>query len=625
MRVERERDFQAPFLFFTIPVVNLFFSHLFSHLFSLFISKKKNYFSRRPLDPRRGGPRDPGPHDRGHHDPVPGHSGESKKEKEKRERKRREGDEADLLLHKKITLPLSTTPHHKHLQISEAGPFVSSLARVPKSGLHNPLKRPERYQLYGEVTAKAAEEMRKPEVERFFSRLVQRTSPKSDAQARAEVVVTRRFLENFGGDQPRFTAASRVVAGDHAGQSSAAHRWPYGGVGLVTPFNFPLEIPALQVLGALYMGNKPLCHVDRRVSIVFEQFVRLLAHCGAPLEDLDVVNGNGPVAGHILKNAPARNTLFTGSRAVAEKLCADLGGRVFLEDAGFDWKVLGPDVPPRGSAEAVATAGARAVAAAAGFLGSSSSSSSPAPTVPDVDYVAWQCDQDAYACSGQKCSAQSILFMHDNWVAAGLEAKLAERAARRKLENLTVGPVLTWTTEAMLSHVGKLAALPGARVAFGGRKLSGEGAERIPKQYGAIEPTAVFVPLTSILASEESFRLATTEVFGPVQVLTSWSDAQLGDVLRCLERMDAHLTAAVVSNEPVFLNAVLGATCNGTTYSGMRARTTGAPQNHWFGPAGDPRGAGIGTPEAIRLVWSCHREIIGDFGPGPCGAALETT
>lgn len=49
--------------------------------------------------------------------------------------------------------------------------------------------------------------------------------------------------------------------------------------------------------------------------------------------------------------------------------------QVFLEDAGFDWKVLGPDVS-------------------------------------DIDYVAWQCDQDAYACSGQKCSAQSMLFAH---------------------------------------------------------------------------------------------------------------------------------------------------------------------------------------------------------------------
>jgi hypothetical protein len=34
---------------------------------------------------------------------------------------------------------------------------------------------------------------------------------------------------------------------------------------------------------------------------------------------------------------------------------------------------------------------------------------------------------------------------------------------------------------------------------------------------------------------------------------------------------------------------VLGETVNGTTYTGIMARTTGAPQNHWFGPAGDPR------------------------------------
>jgi len=59
------------------------------------------------------------------------------------------------------------------------------------------------------------------------------------------------------------------------------------------------------------------------------------------------------------------------------------------------------------------------------------------------------------------------------------------------------------------------------------------------------------------------------------------------------------LTAAVVSNDQVFTEKILGSTVNGTTYAGIRARTTGAPQNHWFGPAGDPRGAGIGTAEAI--------------------------
>lgn len=56
--------------------------------------------------------------------------------------------------------------------------------------------------------------------------------------------------------------------------------------------------------------------------------------------------------------------------------------QVYLEDAGFDWKILGPDVT-------------------------------------NFDYVAWQCDQDAYAATGQKCSAQSILFQHSNWVNKG--------------------------------------------------------------------------------------------------------------------------------------------------------------------------------------------------------------
>lgn len=57
--------------------------------------------------------------------------------------------------------------------------------------------------MYGAVSAKVAEEMRKPDVSDFFAKLIQRTSPKSYAQAMGELVVTRRFFENFSGDQVR--------------------------------------------------------------------------------------------------------------------------------------------------------------------------------------------------------------------------------------------------------------------------------------------------------------------------------------------------------------------------------------------------------------------------------------
>lgn len=84
----------------------------------------------------------------------------------------------------------------------------------------------------------------------------------------------------------------------------------------------------------------------------------------------------------------------------------------------------------------------------------------------------------------------------------------------------TIGPVITWTTEGMLSHVDKLLKIPGARLAFGGKELEGH---TVPKVYGAIQPTAVFVPLKEILKDEETFKTVTTEVFGPLQVRIVYS------------------------------------------------------------------------------------------------------
>ncbi|XP_068464680.1 delta-1-pyrroline-5-carboxylate dehydrogenase 12A1, mitochondrial isoform X2 [Phaseolus vulgaris] len=463
-------------------------------------------------------------------------------------------------------------------EVDETGiqPFVESLSSCPKHGVHNPFKAPERYLMYGDISTKAAHMLSLPKVSDFFTRLIQRVSPKSYQQAFAEVYVTQKFLENFCGDQVRFLARSFAVPGNHLGQQSHGFRWPYGPVAIITPFNFPLEIPVLQLMGALYMGNKPVLKVDSKVSIVMEQMLRLLHTCGLPVEDVDFINSDGKIMNKLLLEANPRMTLFTGSSRVAEKLAVDLKGRVKLEDAGFDWKILGPDVH-------------------------------------EEDYTAWVCDQDAYACSGQKCSAQSLLFMHENWSKTSLLSKMKDLAERRKLTDLTIGPVLTVTTDSMLEHVNKLLEIPGSKLLFGGRPLEDHS---IPSIYGAIKPTAVYVPLEEIM-KDKNFELVTKEIFGPFQIVTDYKNSELSVVLDALERMHNHLTAAVVSNDPLFLQEVIGKSVNGTTYAGLRARTTGAPQNHWFGPAGDARGAGIGTPEAIKLVWSCHREVIYDYGPVP--------
>jgi len=328
-------------------------------------------------------------------------------------------------------------------------PYIEGLRSCPKSGLHNPLKRPDRYLYLGQVCARSAALLADPEVESYFTKLIQRVMPKSWAQCLGEVTVTRVFLENLDGDGVRFLARGFSNPGNHASKESRGYRWPFGSVVIIAPFNFPLESPALQLVGALAMGNRPLIKPETRVSVVLEQFVRLLLHAGLDPHDPDMTHCKGTVMGKLIESARdhIRLVQFTGSSGVAEHLSSVMNGAVRIEDAGFDWKVIGPDYQP-----------------------------------DLLDYVAWQCDEDAYNAAGQKCSAQSIVLAHDNWIDA-LLPKLSELAARRSLDDLSLGPVLTWTNEQMRAHLDAIMAVPGAELLFGGNPLQGHS---IPDCYGAM-------------------------------------------------------------------------------------------------------------------------------------------
>ncbi len=71
----------------------------------------------------------------------------------------------------------------------------------------------------------------------------------------------------------------------------------------------------------------------------------MLHYCGLPKEDVDFLYADGSVMQKILLKGEVRNTLFTGSSKVGEQLAKALNGKIKLEDGGYDWKVLGPDVP----------------------------------------------------------------------------------------------------------------------------------------------------------------------------------------------------------------------------------------------------------------------------------------
>lgn len=199
--------------------------------------------------------------------------------------------------------------------------------------------------MLAEVNRKVVETMQDPEVFNFFVKCVQRLAPKSKLQTEAEIRVTVDFYKNFCGDRVRYLAHSERQPGDHAGQFNTGYRWPYGPVAVITPFNFPIEIPVLQVMGAVYMGNKPLLKGDTRTNLVLEQWVRMLHYCGLPKEDIDFLYADGAVMEKILLKSEVKNTLFTGSSKVGDHLAKVLVGKIKLEDGGYDWKIVGPDVP----------------------------------------------------------------------------------------------------------------------------------------------------------------------------------------------------------------------------------------------------------------------------------------
>lgn len=102
------------------------------------------------------------------------------------------------------------------------------------------------------------------------------------------------------------------------------------------------------------------------------------------------------------------------------------------------------------------------------------------------------------------------------------------------------------TCTGMLLHEGISSCLPavlllcaaafahaGAKLLWGGQPLTDH---TIPKCYGAIQPTAVFVPLAS-MQDPAVFKLVTTEVFGPFQVISEFEGAVgTGRQLRRLSR-----------------------------------------------------------------------------------------
>ncbi|MFF4984005.1 aldehyde dehydrogenase family protein [Streptomyces sp. NPDC001046] len=267
---------------------------------------------------------------------------------------------------------------------------------------------------------------------------------------------------------------------------------PVGVVGAVTPWNYPVAMPAWKLGPALAAGNSVVLKPAEQTPLVALRLARLALEAGLPEGVLSVVPG-GPAAGEALGRHPAVDVLaFTGSTEVGKRFMSYSGESnmkpVWLECGGKSAHVVLADVPD------IATA-AREIAAG------------------------------IFTNAGQVCNAGSRVVVEQAVREPLLDALAVEAARYRpgdpRLANAVMGPLVD---DAQMRRYTRFVAegrAAGAELLLGGQRVLTETGGF----YG--EPT-IFVNATS------DMTIAQEEIFGPVlTVIDSGSaEAAVGEANR---------------------------------------------------------------------------------------------
>jgi acyl-CoA reductase-like NAD-dependent aldehyde dehydrogenase len=195
------------------------------------------------------------------------------------------------------------------------------------------------------------------------------------AESRGEVARVVDFCEWMGGQAAGMGGIT--APSEDTRQFAFTLREPLGVVGLITPWNFPLNIPSWKIASALLHGNTVVLKAADLTARCAQELVRCYEEGGVPAGALNLVTGSGRVVGGALADDPAVAAVsFTGSTAVglglAQRLAArgakaqcEMGGSnpvVVLDDADLDRVVADVTVAAFGTSGQRCTAARRVVA-----------------------------------------------------------------------------------------------------------------------------------------------------------------------------------------------------------------------------------------------------------------------
>jgi succinate-semialdehyde dehydrogenase/glutarate-semialdehyde dehydrogenase len=338
---------------------------------------------------------------------------------------------------------------------------------------------------------------------------------KPRAQAVGEITSSCDVIDFLAEEAKRKGGRLIPTRGDQLLAQMVTHE-PIGPAVLLTPWNFPVNLPAKKIAGALAAGCTAILKPAENSPASAQLLVECFVDAGVPAGVLNLVHGDpGPIAEHLIASPVTRKVSFTGSTAVGKQLGAL---------AATHMKRFAPELG--GHAPVIVSRHA------------------------DFERAVAMCAATKFRNAGQVCVSPTR-FLVDRTIYDRFVAEFATRAARLKVgdpgadESVDMGPLAHGRRIAAMEQVVADAGGNRGEVVTGGKALGGSG---------------FFFPPTVIANPAPDSRFMTEEPFGPIAGIVPFEE--ITDAVRIANSLRYGLAAYAFSgnlDEAYFLGRSLRA------------------------------------------------------------------
>jgi acyl-CoA reductase-like NAD-dependent aldehyde dehydrogenase len=380
------------------------------------------------------------------------------------------------------------------------------------------------------------------------------------ADARGEVKRAMAIMEYAAGEGRRmfgYTTPSELP-------DTVAYtvRRPLGVVGIITPWNFPLAIPAWKIAPALICGNALVFKPASATPLSAVKLMEIFEEAGLPAGVLNLVTGPGGQVGTALVESPdVKGISFTGSTEIGTELYSESAKRlkkVQAEMGGKNAVIVLSDA--------------------------------------DMDKAMNGIVQGAFGSTGQRCTATSRVIVEED-VYDRFLTELIERTSKLIIgdgldASMDIAPLASQNQkDKVLEYIG-IGTEEGAELAFGGRNMI--GGEFDEGYY--VEP-AVFTGVTP------DMRIAQEEIFGPV--LTVFKAKDLKEAIGIANSVEFGLSSSVYTKDITKAYEYINTVETGMVH--VNASTLGGEVHL---PFGGLNSSGVGQREQGTAAVDFFSEVI---------------